>query len=45
MKLLRPAPAGYIARQEWAAALLAAGYRQRRCTCGLWRFPHERCCR
>jgi len=37
-----PAPQGYLARQEWAAAQYKAGLRQRQCgRCGLWNYPQE----
>jgi hypothetical protein len=40
-----PAPTGYIAWHEWAAAQHEGGLRQRRCPgCGRWRFPQEECC-
>ena len=35
-------PKGYMARQGWAKALMAAGYRQSHClVCGFWHFPQE----
>lgn len=37
-------PDGYIARQEWAAIQYRGGLRQRKCSCGKWRFPQEQCC-
>jgi hypothetical protein len=40
-----PAPTGYLAKHEWATIQMHGGLRQRRCaTCGLWRFPQEKCC-
>lgn len=39
-----PPPTGYLQWHAWARAQYAAGLRQRQCpTCGLWRFPQERC--
>jgi hypothetical protein len=41
-----PPPSGYLERAEWARVQLRAGLRQKRCpSCGLWRFPQEKCCR
>lgn len=37
-------PEGYVAWHEWAAAQAKGGLRQKQCpTCGLWRFPQEKC--
>ena len=37
-------PRGYTAWHEWAKVQHRAGLRQARCpTCGLWRFPQEKC--
>ena len=39
-----PSPEGYIQWHEWARVQHKAGLRQRRCwSCGLWRFPQEKC--
>jgi hypothetical protein len=39
-----PAPEGYLAWHEWAK-VQSRTLSQRRCpTCGLWRFPQEKCC-
>jgi hypothetical protein len=38
-------PTGYVQWHEWARAQVRHGIRQRKCkTCGLWRFPQEKCC-
>ena len=37
-------PDGYIQWHEWAEAQAKGGLVQRQCpTCGLWRFPQEKC--
>lgn len=37
-------PEGYCAWHEWAAAQAKGGLVQKQCpTCGLWRFPQEKC--
>jgi hypothetical protein len=39
-----PPPEGYMEWHEWARVQHRAGLRQRRCwSCGLWRFPQEKC--
>ncbi len=38
-------PDGYLQWHEWARVQHKAGLRQRRCSCGLWRYPQERCCK
>ena len=39
------APAGYLARAEWARVQYEAGLRQKQCVvCQKWRFPQEACC-
>lgn len=38
-------PTGYIEWHDWAGVQSRAGLKQRRCaTCGLYRFPQEKCC-
>ena len=39
-----PPPEGYNEWHDWARVQHKAGLRQRRCwSCGLWRFPQEKC--